>query len=830
MISTSEQSKLANTVALLNADDAALERVSREGLLSLSLNEMKTIQAHYQTMGRNPTDIELETIAQTWSEHCYHKTFRASFDYREEKRDGEPSLFNGQPKRLGNLIKETIFRATRELNMPWCLSVFEDNAGVIAFDDTDAICFKVETHNHPSALEPYGGAGTGLGGVIRDILGCGLGGKPVMNTDVFCFGMMDTKPEVLREGMLHPKRIARGVVSGVRDYGNRMGIPTANGAIYFDPGYTGNPLVFCGTVGLIPNSAIKKTVLPGDLVVTVGGRTGRDGIHGATFSSAPLEKGITSSVVQIGHAIVEKKAMDVLLQARDKRLYRSVTDCGAGGFSSSIGELGKDTGVRVDLEKAPLKYPGLKPWEIWLSESQERMILAVPLENWPALKMLFDQEDVEAVVIGEFTNDRQLTVQYDGTAVAELDMAFMHEGCPKLSLEAVWNSDKHAARYRNAAEFGSGGSPEKNGRWDNLTHSVFTSPKFLKEALVGLLSHPVIGSKERVIRQYDHEVQGGSIIKPLMGLDHDAPMDACVFRPKLNAWKGVVVSNGLAPEMGKWDPYLMAQIAVDEAYRNMIAVGGQLTSAAILDNFCWGDSNNPHDAGALVRAAEGAREAAEAYQLPFISGKDSFHNTWRSADGALHSIPPTLLISAIGVLDDVRGCVTSDLKHVDHLIYLVGDTQPTMKGSLAGAVLNIVKNSDLLPVLSFHNARMMYKKLQTAMKHALVASCHDVSDGGLLVALAEMAFGGAVGLEINTGMSPLPIEQFFFSESPSRFVVAVAPEHKAAFETALGLGHLTPLGKTTKKRNLTIKKEEDVLLDVSIAELKKSWLGALEAF
>jgi phosphoribosylformylglycinamidine synthase len=828
MISISELSDLANVVNVVDTDDASLERVSREGLLSLTLNEMKTIQAHFLKQGRNPTDIELETIAQTWSEHCYHKTFRASFDYREEKRDGEPSLFGGQPKHFDNLIKETIFRATRELNMPWCLSVFEDNAGVIAFDDTDAICFKVETHNHPSALEPYGGAGTGLGGVIRDILGCGLGGKPVMNTDVFCFGMLDTKPEVLREGMLHPKRIARGVVSGVRDYGNRMGIPTANGAIYFDPGYTGNPLVFCGTVGLIPNDAIKKSVHPGELVVTVGGRTGRDGIHGATFSSAPLEKGITSSVVQIGHAIVEKKAMDVLLQARDKRLYRSITDCGAGGFSSSIGELGKETGVRVNLEKAPLKYPGLKPWEIWLSESQERMVLAVPPEKWPALKMLCEQEGVEAVAIGEFTNDRQLTVLYNDTPVAELDMEFMHDGCPKLSIEAVWNSDKHAARYRNAAEFGTA-SPEVNGRWDNLPHSVFSSPKFLKEALLGLLAHPVIASKERVIRQYDHEVQGGSVIKPLMGSAHDAPMDACVFRPKLDSWRGVVVSNGMAPEMGKWDPYLMAQMAVDEAYRNMIAVGGRLTAAAILDNFCWGDSKNVYDVGALVRAAEGAREAAEAYQLPFISGKDSFHNTWRSADGALHSIPPTLLISAIGVLEDTRGCVTSDLKGVDHLIYLVGDTQPTMKGSLAGAVLNITKNSDPLPALSFHNARTMYKKLQTAMRHALVASCHDVSDGGLLVALAEMAFGGTVGLEISAGSSPISIEQFFFSEGPSRLVVAIAPEHKAAFEASLGFGHLMLIGKTTRKRHLLIKNGEEISLDMPVSELKKAWLGGLEA-
>lgn len=827
MTSTSEKSELAQTIELINADDATLEKVSREGLLSLSLTEMKTIQAHYRSIGRNPTDIELETIAQTWSEHCYHKTFRAAFDYREEKRASEPSLFGGQPKHFDNLLKDTIVRATRSLNMPWCLSVFEDNAGVIAFDETDAICFKVETHNHPSALEPYGGAGTGLGGVIRDILGCGLGGKPVMNTDVFCFGMMDTKPEVLREGMLHPKRIARGVVSGVRDYGNRMGIPTANGAIYFDPGYTGNPLVFCGTVGLIPNNAIKKSVMPGDLVVTVGGRTGRDGIHGATFSSAPLEKGITSSVVQIGHAIVEKKAMDVLLQARDRRLYRSVTDCGAGGFSSAIGELGKETGVRVHLERAPLKYDGLKPWEIWLSESQERMVLAVAPDQWPTLKILFEQEDVEAMVIGEFTDDHKLTVMYGETIVGQVDMGFLHDGCPKLSLEAVWDSDKHAARYRSEASFPRVATEPSSAKKKNAV-AIGNSGLDLESALTALLSHPVIASKERVIRQYDHEVQGGSIIKPLMGTDHNAPMDACVFRPKLNIWKGVVVSNGLAPELGKWDPYLMAQVAVDEAYRNMIAVGGQLAYAAILDNFCWGDAKHINDTAALVRAAEGAREAAEAYQLPFISGKDSFHNTWRSADGVLHSIPPTLLVSAIGVLEDVRGCVTSDLKNVDHAIYLVGETQATLKGSVAGAVLGLTKNEEPLPTVSFTAARAMYKKLQNAMKHALVASCHDVSDGGLAVAVAEMAFGGTVGAELALNNSPMSLEHVLFSESPSRLVVAVAQEHKQAFETTLG-ANAVQIGQTTKRRNFTIKKDNAVLLDVPVADLKTPWLGALEA-
>ncbi len=823
MTSASETSRLANTVALRSADDAGLLDISRKGMLSLSLEEMKKVQAHYESLHRDPTDAELETIAQTWSEHCYHKTFRARCSYEEEKLDGEQPL---GAKKYENLLKETVFRATNELNSPFCLSVFEDNAGVIAFDDQDAICFKVETHNHPTALEPYGGAGTGIGGVIRDILGCGLGGKPVLNTDVFCFGMLDTKPETLREGMLHPKRIARGVISGVRDYGNRMGIPTANGAVYFDAGYTGNPLVFCGTIGLIPVDAIKKTVQPGDLVVAVGGRTGRDGIHGATFSSAPLEKGITSSVVQIGHAIVEKKVMDVLLQARVKRLYRSVTDCGAGGFSSAIGELGKKTGVRVDLEKAPLKYPGLAPWEIWVSESQERMVLAVPPENWQSLSTLFRQEDVEAVVIGQFTDDKKLIVATNNEVVADIDMGFLHDGCPKLELNAKWNSEVHKNTYRQSVIARSEATRQSHELIDEIATTPSGSRNDTAKIFKALLAHPIIASKESVVRQYDHEVQGGSVIKPFTGVDHDAPTDACVFRPKLSAWKGVVVSNGMNPEMGKWDPYVMAKVAVDEAYRNMIAVGGNLKHAAILDNFCWGDAKNVNDLGGLVRAAEGAKEAALAYGLPFISGKDSFHNTWRSSDGAIHSIPPTLLVSAIGVLDDVRGCVSSGFKGAEHLVYLIGETRTELKGSLYAQMTGNATGG--LPTVNFAEAKNLYKKLQAAMKHKLVLACHDLSEGGLGVAAAEMAFGGTVGVELNLPVREWDAAVQLFSESPSRLLVEVDPAHQQAFEQAMGPMFVEQIGRTTKKPQFSVVQNGQVLFQEQVKALKQIWKKTLE--
>ena len=431
--------------------------ISRVGLLSLNLQEMKAIQSYFDRQGRNPTDVELETIAQTWSEHCKHKTFSGVIEYEEKGRGSRV---------YDNLLKSTIMKATQELDRPWCWSVFKDNAGVIEFDEEWGVAFKAETHNHPSALEPYGGAGTGLGGVIRDILGVGLGAKPVLNTDVFAFAPKDMPARKIPRGVLPPRRIIQGVIAGVRDYGNRMGIPTANGAVYFDDRYVANPLVFCGTVGLIPKDKVEKEVKPGDLIVSLGGRTGRDGIHGATFSSAALEEGISSSVVQIGHAIMEKRTMDVLLQARDQGLFRAITDCGAGGFSSAVGELGSETGVAVDLEKAPLKYEGLLPWEIWVSESQERMVLAVPPEKWPALKALAESENVEATVIGEFAQDQKLTMRYRGEIIGQLDMEFMHDGMPRVHRKAVWIPGAEPPMTRAPAPLRAEGSgPARFGLW-----------------------------------------------------------------------------------------------------------------------------------------------------------------------------------------------------------------------------------------------------------------------------------------------------------------------------------------------------------------------------
>ena len=522
--------------------------------LSLNDAEWAAIQAHFKGLKREPSLAELETIAQTWSEHCKHKTFTSPIRYAEGRK----------VRVIKNLFQETIVAATEAVRKPWCLSLFEDNAGVVAFGKKWALAFKAETHNHPSALEPYGGAETGVGGVVRDVLGCGLGAKLVLNTDVFCFGRPDYKG-ALPEGAHHPSRTLRGVVAGVRDYGNRMGIPTAAGGIWFDDDYRLNPLVFVGTVGLLPQSAVRKKVTPGELIVAVGGRTGRDGLHGATFSSANLGSDAPSSAVQIGHAINEKRTLDALLRARERKLYSSVTDCGAGGFSSAVGELGATCGARVRLEDAKLKASDLDSWEIWLSESQERMVLAVPPKSLKALEAVFAAEGCETSVIGEFTRDGRLLVTHHDAVVVDMDMKFLHKGLPRVERAATWNGP--------ATTKPSGGVE-----------------KTLAVALKEAIGHLNVCSREWVIRQYDHEVQGGTVIKPLQGVRHDGPGDACVIWPHaatgdMEDFSGFTVAHGLNPDYGRIDPYWMALACVDEALRNLTCVGADPARAALLDNF-----------------------------------------------------------------------------------------------------------------------------------------------------------------------------------------------------------------------------------------------------
>jgi phosphoribosylformylglycinamidine synthase len=785
-------------VAIRDLTDDQLMELSKKADLFLNLDEMRSIQNYFKKLGREATDVEIESIAQTWSEHCVHKTLKSDVEYHGP--EGK--------KLFKNLLKSTIAKATEQLKKKWCLSVFVDNAGVIEFDDKNAVCFKVETHNHPSAIEPYGGASTGIGGVIRDPMGTGLGAKPIANTDVFCFARPDMKLEDLPKGVLHPRRVFKGVVGGVRDYGNRMGIPTINGAIWFDDRYMGNPLVYCGNIGIMPkDKCLKAYAHPGDYVVVIGGKTGRDGIHGATFSSGELTAQSDqefSHAVQIGNAITEKKVLDVILQARDAAegcLYHAITDCGAGGLSSAVGEMGENFGAEVDLDKVPLKYKGLRYDEIWISEAQERMVVAVSAENWPKLKALCDAEDVDATAIGTFADHKKLILRYEGTQVAEIEMDFLHNGLPKSTRKATWSA-KQLPEPANAVS-------DLNG--------------MLKK----LLAHPNIASKEWVIRQYDHEVQGGSIVKPLTGIVNDGPSDASVVKPLLDSQKGLAVGSGLNPNFGQIDPYWMAACCIDEALRNIVAVGGDPKLCAILDNFCWDRCNNEEKMGTLVRAALGCYDASKAFGTPFISGKDSLNNEFVTETGQRIAIPPTILISAMAIVPDVKKCMTMELKKAGSSVYLIGKTLPELGGSHYWMLQGFTGNS--VPKVDFKSAKAIFNKVHSLIRQRTIAACHDCSEGGLAVALAEMAFAGGLGAQINlaelknqTGIAQNDV--LLFSESASRFLVEVAPEKEEKFLAALKGLPVCKLGTTQADKTFVVTDPNgSTLISESIDILKNAW-------
>ena len=812
-------------IPILNADDAELLRISHEGLLSLNLAEMQAIQAYFAKLGRYPTDLELETLAQTWSEHCVHKTFKSVIEYSEEGRETE--IIDG-------LFKTMIQGATQEINKSWCVSVFSDNAGIIEFDDEYNVVFKVETHNHPSAIEPYGGAGTGIGGVIRDSLGTGLGAKPILNTDVFCFGPPNVTYDALPKGALHPKRVFKGVVAGVRDYGNRMGIPTGNGAILFDSRYTANPLVFCGDVGLIPRNRCDKEVRPGDLIVALGGRTGRDGIHGATFSSLELDdtSETLGSVVQIGNPIMEKKIVDALLQAREGHLYRSITDCGAGGFSSAIGEMGQETGAEVHLENVPLKYEGLEPWEIWLSEAQERMVIAAPPENLDALMEICEAESVEATVLGKFTDSHKLRVFYDGEIAADMDMDFLHEGLPRLTKKAVWEPPQHPEPdFTNDLFPTSPPAPLLQGEGRKHPSAPYRrGVQNLTDDLCKILASPNVASKEWVIRQYDHEVQGGVVLKPLVGVENDGPGDACITTPVLGSQRGLIVANGINPKYGDIDPYHSAAAAIDEALRNVIAVGGNLERTALLDNFSWGNPDKPDRLGGLVRAARACYDIATAYGTPFISGKDSLYNEYRdTTTGEQLAIPPTLLISAICVMPDVSKAVSMDAKSPGDLIYVVGKTYRELGGSHYYAIHGFIGNS--APKVRTDEGKRTMTALSRAIDQRLVCSCHDCSEGGIGVAAAEMAFAGGLGMQLDLANTPRDTsvtadDAWLFSESNSRFIVGISPDQREAFERAMTGAPIGCIGTTIQGADFVVKgMGGGTIVQARIGQLKESWQG-----
>ena len=857
-------------IPIRGLDDAALETLSRDAHLFLSLAEMRAIQGEYERLEREPTAIELETLAQTWSEHCVHKTLKSTITYRPgegRSLDNDPIDWTNRPGHtlnpdgsvtIDNLLKSTVAAATFELieeGLDWTLSVFVDNAGVIAFDDDHAINIKVETHNHPSAIEPYGGAATGIGGCIRDVIATGLAAKPIASTDVFCVAPQDTAN--VPAGCIHPKRVLDQVVAGVRDYGNRMGIPTLNGAVWFDDRYIGNPLVYCGCIGLMKrqhdgaekDSLISGAAKPGDRIIALGGRTGRDGIHGATFSSAELTDTHAdefSHAVQIGNAIEEKRALDAILRARDfvppiesagdaasaaVPLFSAITDCGAGGFSSAVGEMGEQLGADVHLDRAPLKYPGLTHTEIWISEAQERFVLAVPKENLPALQAICDEEHVEIADLGHFgTADRELILNHNGREVGRLPMAFMHDGIPMPTREAEWKPATPKSPATEAAE---------------------TPP--IQDALLQLLAHPNIASKHRIIRQYDHEVQGNTVVRPLGGPALRGPMDAAVIEPVPGTGKGLAIASGLAtnfgdPERGG-DPYLMALAAIDECVRNLVCVGADPDRIAILDNFCWPSCKKPQNLASLVRAAEGCYDAAKAYRTPFVSGKDSLNNQFTTEDGRTIEIPPTLLITGIGIVHDITKCVTMDLKAPGNALWLVqaydqADTNERhgLGGSHYAGLLGLPSGElARTPQTCLTWGPMTAKFVAEAIKRGYVAACHDCSDGGVLTAAAEMAIAGdsqnsRIGIDL-IGSDAQSTSPGFFSEAPSTYLLEIHADKEHAFRSMEGethdleaacerIGTVTDTGQLAWQDIRTGKSSSD--WSIPVEDLAAAWLNGLD--
>jgi len=820
----------------LEVSDEELLKISREGILALSLDEMRAIRDYFslpetiiartaQGLPRNPTDVEIEMLAQTWSEHCKHKIFNAKVLYEDEE--------NGETEIIDSIFKTYIKAATEDASrkVDWLVSVFEDNAGVVAFNDGLNVVAKVETHNTPSALEPYGGAITGIVGVNRDPLGTGKGAKLMFNLFTYCFGSPFYDGQ-MPPRMLHPRRIRDGVHKGVIDGGNQSGIPLARGRELFDPRYGekgGKPLVYCGTIGIMPKlingeGSEVKHVLPGDFVVMVGGRIGKDGIHGATFSSEELHKGSPVQAVQIGDPITQKKMSDLLLEARDMGLYRGITDNGAGGLSSSVGEMARlSGGCEVWLERAPLKYQGLDPWEILLSESQERMTLAVDPARLEEFLALARRREVEATVIGRFTDSGKFHAKYGDDTVAFLDMSFLHDGVPQKSLRAVWKRPRH--EEPNVPE------PDDYGR-----------------ALKDMLGRLNLCSIEKKLRQYDHEVKGLSVVKPLVGKEHDCPSDATVNLLEYGSREGLIMAEGICPFYSDIDTYSMAQSAMDEAVRRVIAVGGKLPSRdamlSVLDNFCWCDpepsETNPdafYKMAQLVRACKGIYDYATFFNIPFISGKDSMKND-SVIDGVRVSIPPTLLITALTKLDDIEKVVTMGVKRAGDAVYILGLTKNELGGSEYYRYIGeesrgspYIGNS--VPQVDLRKAKPLYEALSRAIDARLVNSVHTLTLGGLCVGLALIAFGGMLGLEAH--LSKVPVDQVsknsevLFSESNGRLLVTVPEEKRAAFEAIMGENTYALIGKVLgEKRLRVLGLDGGLIIDSDLAELKRAWKATLE--
>lgn len=767
---------------------------------SLNSHELRIILDYFKKINRNPTRAEMETIAQTWSEHCKHKTFNSPCFLEIRRKNGSKKIY-----KFNNLFKETIVYATKKLNKSYCLSVFKDNAGIIELVPKGkwGVCFKVETHNHPCAIEPYGGAETGVGGVVRDILGVGLGAKPVLNTDVFCFAYPDKEYDIA-DGFLSPHKIISGVVNGVRDYGNKIGIPTSCGAVFFDDRYLYNPLVYVGCVGLIPKGFITKKVIPGSYIVVIGGSTGKDGVGGSTFSSREISQYTSTNHVQIGHAINEKKVIDVLMKARNLNVYSAITDCGAGGFSSAVGELAAECGAFVDLDGVILKDANIEGWQIWLSESQERMVLCVYEDKLDILKKICEIEECQMYVIGRFSNDKKLRVYFRGECIVELDMAFLHQGLPKIEKKAIWIEPK---------------TKNEITKIDNREYY---------DRFKRVLSHLNVSSKRWIVHQYDHEVEGQTILKPFCGINQNVPSDCCVIwvgqtTGELNKFNGFAVSCGLKPNMSEIDPYEMAKYSFDEAIRNLVCCGADITRAAVLDNFCAANPNDKYVMGEFALASIGAKDASLDFEIPFISGKDSFYNQTKVGK-KIYKIPTTLLISAIAPVDDVRKIVTPYFKTHSNPVYVIG----RFKKGLGASVYSVLfENSNrYISKLDLKENKKLYIKIIEAMKKGYIVSAHDVSDGGLVSAIFEMSLS-YIGAEINLKNI---IERYkvsdvevLFGECGSKIIVEVDRKREDEFLKLMRSYPIVKIGTTIPTPFLIFRNNGNILFTSDIEEARKIW-------
>jgi len=804
-----ENNDVLLTIDLHSIDDSELINISKKRVLSLNLEEMKAIQSKFKTI----TDCELEIIAQTWSEHCKHKEFNAIIEYtnKNNKIETIDSLFKTYIKKSTELI----IKRLKKYNKNYLAKVFNDNAGVVKISENKYFVFKVETHNSPSAIDPYGGAITGILGNNRDPFGTCNGGVDLLfNTNVLCFANPDYDKKLLKK-QLHPRRVLNGVTKGIEDGGNKMGIPTINGAVVFDNNFAGKPLVFCGTGGIMTNNEIEKTINVGDLIVMTGGKAGKDGIHGATFSSAELNEDSPSSAVQIGSPIVQKMMFDFLLKAKEKLLINTITDNGAGGLSSSIGELATITnGAVVYLEKVPLKYKGLKPYEIFISESQERMTIAVSKENIEPFLALSKQFDVESTVIGEFNNSGNLTVLYDNITVADIDLDFLHNGVPKKHL---------IAKYKEIC---------RDKALPCLHKRDKALPCLYNNYIKKLISQLNIASKEKIIRQYDSEVKGLSVLKPFMGTKNKTPQDCAVIRIDFNSYEGLIVSNGINPKYGYYNGYKMSQSAFDESVRKIISVGGKLPDIendinnywCVNDNFCvpncvYDENNNKYGYEKLAKLVEmnkGLFDYSTFFNIPVISGKDSMKNDFYS-EGKKISVPHTILYSTVCYIEDIRLCITSDFKNEGDLIYLIGKTFDELGESEFYNMQNVKDKN--VPKVRKNIAKNTYKLMNSAQKQNLIKSSHHISDGGLIVSVIESCFGTQFGCLLNIKKD---INISLFSESNSRFVISINKKDKVQFEQLLGK-YCEFIGIVDNSKKITVNHKKKTIIDLQIDELYDLW-------